>query len=613
MDQQSYFYIRQAPQVDNQLSIRPQGTGEYQPAQVSAGSIGADALDQVGQHLGVIAATAQTISDYNFTTQATLGAANINNQAIINHWTPEQYQAQMGNFMNGLNFPNPTVQANLVRTIGTSALDTSTKLTVQALSDQVSQASANLDALSKSLQPGIHDMSSYMGATATYAAQIQGAVGNHLLTPAAGQKLLDDFRAQGMGNIAAAQMSANPKQFVSDLNSGKYDGFYTADQKQQLITNANNYGIKQSEDAVRQQQLQNANDVFKYSQAVNQNPAMLAQIEANPNIPLEVKTAVAEMTDRNLASNPKAINNGVTLMGNLAKGQFSSLAELNQWVATNPVPTNVYLAAASKYIGMNGGTTGNFTERPTGTPQGPTQADFAQLLESPILKSTLAAGMANFTTHYNILNPETPAEKNAAYNLANNTNLPTNNVNPAQWQNRVAENQKLYQANFINGVYEAYSQSGGNMNAVIQNLPNIERQAYNNTMFRGHQEYFTDWFNSTLGSNVKVVTSSGGLLSGPTSQPLPNSTTNPIVTYIGNMIFNAHQNGAVGDWNNTAAMFNTMSSMQSLKLTPAAQKQYGVSSVDFTFMIKQENGNNVIYIYPKNPAVFNKMFPAGGQ
>lgn len=467
-------YVGQALTTEQEDIIKPQPEAQYSPVQISPDLTEARALSNIANNLNKIAQTAKAINDYNDETRIVTDVIKINNQAIQEKWTPDQYQKQLQNYLSKIKFDNPELQAQVIRKIDMLSVDTATKLTAIHTKLMVQQTLANLDEMSQYLINNVSDEKSYMQSLAVFEGALQDAVNKKILDPVQVQKLKDGFRQQALNNLMMSKMQANPDGFIQELKSGKFDGVISETEKAQLIQNAKQYKLETERQTLQQLKYETAMQSYHYLHLLNTGKMNYAQFMSDPNIPAPVKAQVSSTYNVVENNNPEVWHTYSQLSNQILQGVYTK-DESGLWDAIKA--DNIPRQMALNLMHMN-----TVMQGKTVTKDG--------ILDNKIFSNQLVKDYAGIVKN-NALNA---LRKTYGYSVGRYTDVTITKNTETQIMGKA-------QYLFHKGLLECTEQS--NEVECLNNLPQIANHAIVTAMTKFKREHFFD-LNKDVFANIAI-------------------------------------------------------------------------------------------------------------
>lgn len=342
-------YVGQAPITEQQDNIKPQPEAQYNPVQISPDLTEARALNNIANNLNKIAQTAKAINDYNDETRILTDVIKINNQALQEKWTPDQYQKQLQNYLSKIKFDNPELQAQVTRKIDMLSVDTATKLTAIHTQLIAQQTLANLDEMSQHLLNNVSDEKSYMQSLAIFEGALQDAVDKKILNPLQVQKLKDNFRKQALNNLMMTKMQASPDEYIKDLRSGVYDGILSESEKLKAIQMAKEYKLRNEQQVLEQIKLQRSILTYNYLDKLSKGEIDIVTLMKS-NLPADVKQRILNVYNNNVVNSPDTWKNYGEIAQNIIQGKYNNLHDLQDDMLKSSLPRGMFLQLQNMYL-----------------------------------------------------------------------------------------------------------------------------------------------------------------------------------------------------------------------------------------------------------------------
>ena len=564
------YYVGQAPIVNQKSTIQHTSIISHTPINVSPDMTAASALNTMAKHLNAIAETAKQLNDFNDTTQAITTVMQLNNDAIKNQWTPQEYQKQLNAITSKMKFDSPQLQAEINRRIDISSIDTMSKLTAIQTQMAAQKTIANLDQLSQTLLDSVDDKHSYMSSIAQFDAALNEAEAKKIITPIAAEKMRDNFRSKSLQNIVAVKMQTSPDDLIKDIKKGNYDGIMTESEKMAIVKSAKQYKLQQEEYNIKQIKMQREQTFLTYMDKLSKGEISVSDILRDNDLPMDLKQNILNIYNNTQVNSPQVWENYGEIIKNIDLGNYSNLDDLQQDMIKKGMPRNYFLQAQNRFLILQGkGNTSKLSKQ------------YQNLVTSRIQQAMLKAE-TNYKKNYY----DTTAQyKNANYDSIFNSET------------------KLVAQQVKTKMLMAFDNCLGKNNEAdcINNMDKFETQAINETFLPYDKQYFqtknSDYFShiyyvdkyNLLGKNYKMIKDTNF------TQKLQKALFN---------LFESKQYNPDKEYDISKLLGGTLSPMMMIPLKKEYADKYKIGYL--LFRVKAVG--NSLQIIPKDKKLWNEIY-----
>ena len=579
--------MSKAPILNNPSVVGSSGgTSPYSPIRIAPDSSQIVAVNSISKNLENISKTLGSLNDYREGTQLLKQVADLSGQAITEQWDPDQFTKQLDKTINGYQFNNPKMQAQMMRLVELHATDTTTKLAGMKAQFTAQKAIADTMSLADTLKGNTHNLSDYTKSYALFSDRINNAVKNKIINPEAGEKMLLAFKGTLSNEVIANQMSQNPQGLLSDLNAGKYNSIMDEQSKLKLISTVKRQLQQQQIQAYNLQRVQREETYFKYSQALGSKQIDVSDV-MKADIPADIKhKLLASVNQQNKPDLHASFAFG-NIEQNILHGRYSNLHTLQDDIAKNNLPLNYSTDLQQKYILLNAK---QQAQSGNGSQTGTTSLD--DVFKNPFVKNIESIYIGKIQK---------------AVSLASQGNIAT----AGSPENKIIQKYdpqiygNLFKLKFRAELAKCVQQSGI---GCLKNIQSIADKAYSETITPYSKEKFyeanANYFNTmqvgnpptNLGlfsishSTIQPPPEFNRLIFGKVYQIFTSSQVNPSKTYdVRTLLSNPH--------------------LIEFKLNKETAKQLGVLSLK----AKVQFTNGQLYLIPNNYKLWEKYFNGTGN
>ncbi len=370
----SNAYREKAQQIYRPILEKPQAVGEP--------------LDVLAKTLDSMAQQAQQLKDYNMETEVMAGLQHLSNEAVINKWSPDEFEKQYQDFMETVQIDNPATRAKINRYAQLKYVDTLSKLHIEQQKEQFTQAVAVTQQFADKLQKSIIDKTSYQTALIEMKTRIENLTEHHIINPVVAQQYLEKFKKDAQNILFTQKIEENPQQFIADLKAGQYDDIVSDDASKDLLLRQAKAVYRQQELQQREEMKQHNSEMFYHYAVLLQNGSIgMTQIMQDNNIPDEVKYNLITLARSNITKDPDALKTYAELQHAVLNDQFSTFSDLNEklfnLMKEGKLTASMYSSLARMYLVQHGSVHGVHNEA----------GEIAQIVRDPNYKA-----LVNYTT-----------------------------------------------------------------------------------------------------------------------------------------------------------------------------------------------------------------------